>query len=160
MLDRVLNFFRSKKSQPKQARPVISSTRRKGKMLFKKPAPAPVAQPAQRKAAAASENAVPVVNVGQNPSNGNRVLSIEIPQFKSYTDAERRAIEREKGSEAIGQCDVTGELIFKKKNATELRNGERPEFDGVVISTGFLNSLFGALGNPNTKVAKATKKSK
>ncbi len=95
---------------------------------------------------------VPVVNVAVAQNGQGRTLTIQIQDFHRYTEAELDAIEAERGEQVVAQCDITGELIFSKKNANELRNGERPEFDGRVMSTKFLKLLWKALGNPNTQI--------
>jgi hypothetical protein len=83
---------------------------------------------------------VPTVNIATLPT-GVRVLTIELPPVKEYTEEDLVRIEQETGSRPVAVCDVTGDLIFKSKNANFLKS-ERPELQDKVISTKFLRQLF------------------
>ncbi len=121
-------------------------------MLFKKAAAkAPVAGPA--KSSKKESGVAATVNVSA-PANGMRTVTLEIPEFRVYTEAELRAAATKEKKEIVGQCDITGELIFRKKNACEIHNGdpERAHFDGRIMSAKFLKALFIAVNNPNTQI--------
>ncbi len=120
-------------------------------MLFKKKS-ASAAAPAKAAPAKKESGVALKVNVATAPANGMRTITMEIPVFKTYSEAELRAAATKEKKEVLGQCDITGELIFRKKNANEIHNGERPEFDGRLVSTKFLKALFVAVNNPNTQI--------
>lgn len=83
------------------------------------------------------------VDISIKPSNGGRVLTIELPPYKEITDAMRLEIETQRGKPALAICDITGDLIFDPKNVNSVSNPspERKEFDGLTLSTRFLREL-------------------
>lgn len=83
------------------------------------------------------------VDISIKPSNGGRVLTIELPPYKEISDELRLKIETERGKPAIAICDITGDLIFDPKNVNSVSNPspDRKEFDGLTLSTRFLREL-------------------
>jgi hypothetical protein len=70
-----------------------------------------------------------------------REVTLILPLHKSWSDDEIAAAESEKGKEVEAIDDLTGELIFNKKNVNLISNEERPELNGKVISTRLLAAL-------------------
>ncbi len=97
-----------------------------------------------------------VVNIGSDPATGMRRLTIDIPQEIELTEAYRRKAEEEAGQDALAVCDITGQLIFKKKNINEVVNPERPEVHGLTISTALLTALLAAVKKNKPAAAPAT----
>ncbi len=90
-------------------------------------------------------------------TNGNRTVTLVLPPMKHYTEEEREHLEEVEGKEAVGACDLTGELIFNPKNMNEIRNPERPELDKTIISTAALRLILSVNPELKAKIESAKK---
>ncbi len=106
---------------------------------------APAPQAARPEVSTAAAAPAPVeVNVATNATTGQRTVTISLPAFQQFTDEQKRAMESD-AKPPQAYCDLTGVAIRNRKNVNEIRNDDRPEFNGKIISTTVLKQILEAL---------------